>query len=218
MNNNLLRNAPLKDQALEILRDLIMRGQITPEQKLTEQGVMDMLNIGRMPARDALMKLEEQGLVVTKPDARYVVKLGAQDIRQLFDIRKALELLAIEGAAQHCTEADCARLHGILREMDIAVSEGDVTTYIQTDLNIHQTIWDISRNPHLIKMLRSMTGPIYMFISSHTTIQHNWDEVMDLHSTLVQAVCDHDHDSAIEAINVHMSNSLEWSLKIFDKE
>lgn len=213
-----LNSAPLKDQIVEILRDRIMNGEISPEQKLTEKGVMDMLDIGRMPARDALMKLEEQGLVVSKPDARYVVKLEQQDIRHLFDIRRSLELLAVKDAVRNCTESDGTRLREILREMEEAVSEGDTEAYIKTDLAIHETIWEISQNPYLIKMLRSMTGPIFMFISSHTVIQHNWNEVLGLHSTLVQAICDQELDDAVEAINAHMSNSLAWSLKAFDKE
>lgn len=218
MNSNLTRSIPLKDQVLEILRDMIIKGEISSEQKLTEQGVMDMLNIGRMPARDALMKLEEQGLVVTKPDARYVVKLKPQDINHLFDIRRALESLAVEGAARNCTDEECAKLHSILADMAAAVSASDTAAYIQTDLSIHQTIWEMSKNPHLIKMLRSMTGLIYMFISSQTTIVHDWDEAMNMHSRLVQAICSHDHDAAIATINENMSASLDLSLKVFDQE
>src|SRR5436853_7853450 len=77
----------LKEQAWEILRDLIVRGVIAPGQKLTERDVAKLLGVGRMPARDALMKLEEQGLVVTKRDARYVIELSQKDIEDWFEIR-----------------------------------------------------------------------------------------------------------------------------------
>src|SRR5204863_2745680 len=80
----------LKDQAWVILRDLIVTGVIAPGQKLTERDVAKLLGVGRMPARDALMKLEEQGLVVTKPDARYVIELSRKDIEDWFEIRQAL--------------------------------------------------------------------------------------------------------------------------------
>src|SRR5215831_3504469 len=88
----------LKEQAWIILRDLIVTGAISPGQKLTERDVAKLLGVGRMPARDALMKLEEQGLVVTRPDARYVIELGQKDIQDWFEIRQALEVLAVQNA------------------------------------------------------------------------------------------------------------------------
>jgi DNA-binding GntR family transcriptional regulator len=205
----------LKDQAWIILRDLIVTGVITPGQKLTERDVAKLLGVGRMPARDALMKLEEQGLVVTKPDARYVITLNQKDIEDWFEIRQALEVLSVQNAVLRRSEDDCRQLRHALRSMQSAVAQRDAKTYIQSDLEIHERIWSMSRNRHLITMLHTMIGPIFVLIASQTNIQHDWDAVFQLHSTLVEKICLADAPAAIDAMQQHNSDSLAWSLTAF---
>jgi GntR family transcriptional regulator, gluconate operon transcriptional repressor len=202
----------LKDQAWIILRDLIVKGNITPGQKLTERDVAKLLGVGRMPAREALMKLEEQGLVVTKPDARYVIELSQKDIEDWFEIRQALEVLAVQNAVMRRSEADCNQLTAALESMRSAVAQHEAETYVQSDLTIHELIWSMSGNRNLISMLHTMIGPIFMLISSQTHIQHDWDAVFQLHSVLVDKICFGDAPAAIEAMQRHNADSLAWSL------
>ncbi|MBI1259327.1 MAG: FCD domain-containing protein [Chloroflexi bacterium] len=215
MNNPKVETRNLKDQAWEILRDMIIKGQLQPDQKLTEREVMQLLGIGRMPARDALMRLEEQGLVVNKPDARYVVKLGPQDIQNLFDVRKSLEILAVTAAARQATPEDCQQLRNSLDVMREAIAHQDTEAFVHSDLNIHEAIWQMSRNRYLIKMLNSMIDPISTFIASHTGLQHDRDDVLQLHIQLIDAISTGDVDAAILAMQSHMDDSLAWSLRVF---
>ena len=67
-------HSSLKEQTTDLLRDLIVSGRIPAGAKITERDVAAMLNISRMPARDALMELERQGLVISKPGGRYVIQ------------------------------------------------------------------------------------------------------------------------------------------------
>ena len=205
----------LKDQTWEILRDLIVKGSIAPGQKLTERDVARLLGVGRMPARDALMKLEEQGLVVTKPDARYVIELSQKDIEDWFEIRLALEVLSVQNAVLRRTEEDCAQLQDALQAMRSAVAQRNAEKYVQSDLEIHECIWKMSRNRHLMGMLHTMIGPIFVLISSQTHIQHDWDAVFQLHSTLVEKICSGDVSETIEAMKQHNADSLAWSLTAF---
>jgi len=205
----------LKEQAWEILRDLIVKGSIAPGQKLTERDVAKLLGVGRMPARDALMKLEEQGLVVTKPDARYVIELSQKDIEDWFEIRQALEILSVQNAVLRRTEEDYNQLLDALQSMRSAVTQRDVDAYVQSDLEIHELIWKMSHNRHLIGMLHTMIGPIFVLIASQTHIQHDWDAVFQLHSTLVGKICSGDVPAAVEAMQQHNADSLAWSLTAF---
>jgi DNA-binding GntR family transcriptional regulator len=202
----------LKEQAWEILRDQIVKGVIAPGQKLTERDVAKLLGVGRMPARDALMKLEEQGLVVTKPDARYVIELSQKDIEDWFEIRQALEVLAVQDAVLRHNEAEREQLMRALQSMRSAVARRDAEMYVQSDLEIHELIWRMSRNRHLISMLHTMVGPIFVLIASQTNIQHDWDGVFQLHSALVEKICLGDAPAAIEAMQQHNADSLAWSL------
>ena len=214
-NNYKVDPRNLKEQAWEILRDMIIKGQLQPDQKVTEREVMQLLGIGRMPARDALMRLEEQGLVVNKPDARYVVKLEAQDIQNLFDVRKSLEILAVTAATRQATPADCQQLRNSLDGMCEAIARQDTEAFIHSDLDIHEAIWQMSRNHYLIKMLNSMIDPISTFIASHTGVQQDRDAVLQLHIRLIDAISTGDVDAAILAMQSHMDDLLDWSLRAF---
>src|SRR4026209_1682281 len=88
--------ASLKNQAAELLRGMIVGGKLASGSKVTERDVATWLNVSRMPARDALMDLERQGLIVTRPGGRYVIELSEQDIRHLYQLRASLEKLAFE--------------------------------------------------------------------------------------------------------------------------
>jgi DNA-binding GntR family transcriptional regulator len=207
----------LGKQAWEHLRDLIVRGKLQPGQKLTERDVSQQLGVSRMPARDALMKLEEQGLVVTKGNARYVIELKAVDIQNLFEIRCQLELLAVDAAIRNATKQETTRLTDLLAQMKLSVKRHDETLFKKSDLDIHEAIWGMSKNPYISKMLQSISGPVFMFIDRHVAIQENWEEVLDLHSKLITAICSDNSSAARKAMRQHMDNSLALSLRAFDQ-
>ena len=137
----------LKDQSTELLRAYITSGRIPPGTKLAERELADLLGVSRMPARDALMDLEREGLVVSRPNGRYVIELHSQDIEQLFEIRLVLERLAVSAAAAHHSEENCAALRANLAEMAAAIARNDRDGYVRADLEAHQLIWHQANNP-----------------------------------------------------------------------
>src|SRR5688500_4484920 len=128
----------LKDQSTELLRSYIISGRIPPGTKLAERELADLLGISRMPARDALMDLEREGLVVSRPNGRYVIKLVSQDIEQLFEIRLVLERLAVSAAAANHSPQHCAALRANLGDMAAAITANDRDVYVRADLEAHQ--------------------------------------------------------------------------------
>lgn len=204
----------LKDQTADILRDLIVNGRIAPGSKITERDVADLLGISRMPARDALMELEAQGLIASKPGGRYVIQLTEQDVRNLYKVRRVLERLAVQEAIQNTTPEKHTALCNKLREMQNAVENNDVVSYTRSDLEIHELIWQQADNPHLLRMLHSIIGPIFMFITNQTGFAENWQETLELHADLVQAICSGEVDSALKIMDAHMETSLNLSLQV----
>ena len=117
-----------------------------------------------MPARDALMDLEREGLVVSRPNGRYVIELHSKGIEQLFEIRLVLERLAVSAAANNHSEQNCAALRANLEQMAAAIMRNDRDAYVRADLEAHQLIWYQANNPYLLRMLNSIVGPIFMVI------------------------------------------------------
>ena len=209
-----LERSSLKEQAAELLRDLIVSGRIAAGSKITERDVAEKLKVSRMPARDALMDLERQGLVETKPDGRYVVALGAEDVAHLYRVRLNLEKLALELALPKMNESIFNELRGHLLLMRAAIDGGDKAAYVASDLATHQTLWRTAGNPYLTKTLESMIGPIFIFISSQVQIHEDWELTYKLHEDLLRAVYQRNLVEALHQIDIHMESSLELTMEV----
>lgn len=215
-NVRLDRNS-LKEQSTTLLRAQIISGRIPQGTKLAERDLAELLGISRMPARDALMDLEREGLVVSKSNGRYVIELDEIDIQNLFQVRLVLERLAVGQAATNNSPANCAALRANLQQMNEAIAHNDREAYVASDLEAHQLIWQQANNPYLLKMLNSITGPIFLFIASHTEFQRNWQETLYLHEELTDAICAGAVETAIRSIETQLNNSLELSQQVFEK-
>jgi DNA-binding GntR family transcriptional regulator len=209
-----LARIQLKDQAAELLREYIIGGKIEPGSKLVEREVAAMLGISRAPARDALMQLEQEGLLVSRPDARYVINLSEGDIRNIYQVRLTLETLAAEQAALHTSEKNYLALNEMILRMAAAIQSGDMSAYTRSDLGVHQLIWQQSENPYLVQALNTMVGPIFMFVNRHTELL-NFPETLDLHSQLIEAIHMGDQAAARKAAVKHQKFALQSTLKIF---
>ena len=207
----------LKDQSTELLRSYIISGRIPPGTKLAERELADLLGVSRMPARDALMDLEREGLVVSRPNGRYVIELHSQDIAQLFEIRLVLERLAVSAAAANHSPQNCAALRANLAEMAAAIAANDRDGYVRADLEAHQLIWHQANNPYLLKMLNSIVGPIFMFIFSQADFHTTWRETLQLHQELADAICAGDAAQAVRSIEAQMQESVDLSYRAFAK-
>ncbi len=92
----------LKDQVNDLLRDMIISGRFPPGTKLIEREIADYLGVSRAPVRDALLQLEKGRLWLSiNRNGRYVIELSERDIRELYQVRNALEKLAVELATQN---------------------------------------------------------------------------------------------------------------------
>jgi DNA-binding GntR family transcriptional regulator len=214
-NIQLERNS-LKNQSTELLRRHIISGRIPPGTKLAERELAELLGISRMPARDALMDLEREGLVVCKSNGRYVIDVGREEIEQLFAVRLVLERLAVSQAAAHVTSEDCAQLQANLERMAAAIANNDLIAYLESDLEAHQLIWKQAANPYLLKSLNSIVGPIFMFMASQIEVKDNWLQTYQLHTELVQFICAGDAERAVQSIEAHIQTSVELSHRVLD--
>jgi DNA-binding GntR family transcriptional regulator len=205
----------LKDQAADVLREMIVSGKIASGSKVTERDVAEWLKISRMPARDALMELEREGLIITKPGGRYVIKLGEKDILQLYQLRTALEKLAIELAIGNSSVVNQNALEAKLVEMRNAIKVGDTAAYTASDLELHELLWQQADNPYLLDMLHSMIGPIFMLIASQARMIEDWQKSLLLHEQLLETIRNKDIQAALNSIEAHLQHSQTLALSAF---
>ena len=208
-----LERSSLKDQAVELLRDYIISGRIPSGTKLVERDVATLLGVSRAPARDALMQLEVEGLIVSKSSGRYVIELNERDIREIFQIRLVLEKLAVELAAQYTTPEHQLMLNVLLQEMENAVESRDLALFVKNDVATHNAIWQLSGNRHLVDALAAMVGPIFLFVGSNAQ-HYDWSETLELHRELISSINAGDVQAAVASIERNIENGLQRSLRI----
>jgi DNA-binding GntR family transcriptional regulator len=204
----------LKDQAADVLRDMIIKGEIRPGTKLIERELAEHLGISRMPVQIALTQLEKEGLVITCPDGHYVIQLSKQDISDLYKVRLILERGAAELAAEHTNPQNAEQLSNMQKALDEAVRRKDSQAYIKIDVEMHRAIWLQANNPHLLKALNSMIGPMFMFIANNAD-HFDWGETLHLHEDLVNSINSGNPVLAGESIARHLDNALRRSMRAF---
>jgi DNA-binding GntR family transcriptional regulator len=209
-----IQRSSLRGQAVSLLRHAITSGRLPPGTKLVEREVAEMLGISRAPARDALMELEKEGLIETLSSGRQVIELSERDIRELMQVRLALETLAAELAVENSCPENCAALQANLEEMHAAIQRHDYASYVASDVDMHQLIWEQSGNRKLQAELNAMIGPIFMFVAANAEY-FDWSEVYDLHEDLVADIRASDKNAVRQHIQVHMDSTLQRSLSAF---
>jgi len=198
----------LNEQAADLLRDTILRGEIPPGTKLGEREVARMLGVSRAPVRDALLRLEGEGLVTSRRDGRYVIDLDREDFVELFAVRRVLETLAIRLAVASVSDSDVVRLREIMAELEKAYAAQDAATYALWDVRMHHCLWRMAKNRHLARVLHSLAGPISMTVFASASDSEGWCYRLYEHEELLAGLEARDADAAAAAMERHLDNSL----------
>ena len=207
-NNTPLQRSSLKDQAVSTLRQYIIAGDIPPGTQLVERDVAQLLNISRGPTREALLELENQGLVINSRNRRHVIEPSEQEVIDMFEVRSPLEKRAAERAAENSNSANQNALRAQLSKMEKAVEKQDRATFVLADLELHQMIWRQSGNVHLENVLNKMSGPIFVAIVNGSFQGFDWDETVELHRNLVESINKGDVALAGRLANKNMEDAL----------
>jgi DNA-binding GntR family transcriptional regulator len=206
----------LKDRAAETLRDHIGSGRIPEGTKLTEREVSRLLGISRMPAHEALTILEAEGLVVSRPDGRYVIELTEKDVRDIHALRLTLERLAVELASARASPDNRTALQARLRALEEAVAGGDPEACTKMDMALHRAIWRQADNSHLLRVLDSVLGAIFV-LADRVKLYGGEDlrRMLEGHRRLVERVAAGDGKGAGQVLEAHLKSSLNESLRTF---
>ena len=151
----------IKEQVVKLLRDAILSGKISTGERLNESVLARDLGLSRIPVREALQKLQEQGLVVDAPRrGKFVVNLSEEEIQKINSLRLILEGEALRLCRAKMSAEGLSDLAKIVDKMDHSrdVLEIDASAL---DIQFHRTLWQHSGNEYLAKMLESITIPLF---------------------------------------------------------
>ncbi len=156
---------PLRVQVYSALRDAIVTGRLKPGERIVEDRICTELGVSRSPLREALRKLEGEGLVSILPRRGAVVtELTQRDQLDLFPIREALEGLAAHLAASHITTDELAELEDVCQAMQKCIVAKDMAAVVVLNTQFHELIAKASRNRWVrdfLLSIRAQTRRLY---------------------------------------------------------
>ena len=204
----------LKDQIVDLLREKILIGKIPQGTRLIERDIADILQVSRVPVRDAMLVLEGEGLLEAAGSGRRVITLSEEDMIQLNRVRVPLEKLATRLFIENATQKDFDQLDQLYQQMSLANSKHSLKDFIECDINIHKYIWENTENHHLQKILESIIGPMAMTVSTND-FQFDWEKTLELHEDLIRSIKARDVETAEAKVIAHLQDSLERTLLRF---
>ncbi len=155
---------PLGHYVFENLKQAIVRGNFSPGNRLVESHIAEAMGISRTPVREAIHKLEREGLIKKLPQGGfYVLNLTREDIEETFGIRGVLESYAARLAAIKHKKEELAPLEEKIEEFQYFLNHGEMEALLKINTEFHSLLYAMSRSPKLIKMINDLQDQIYRF-------------------------------------------------------
>lgn len=196
------------EKAYRALREGIFSGQLAPGDRLKEREICDRLAVSRTPVREALRRLEADGLVRLEPRRGGVVtELDLDEANEIFSLGAVLESFAARQAASRATPADLARLDKLVADMGRLVTRGahDLRAqYMSLDNELHGTILELAGNRYLVAMLRQTVGLPVLVRAFTGYSTEDLERSHQQHQTIVEALHAGDPDWAEAAMRCHI--------------
>ena len=198
---------PLRDVVFNTLRQAILKGELEPGERLMEIQLAERLGVSRTPIREAIRKLELEGLVLMIPrKGAEVAKISARSLRDVLEVRRALEELAIELACQRMSEEEVGNLQKAQEDFKKAIAEGDAMKIAETDEHFHDVIYEGTQNAKLIQMLNNLREQMYRYRLEYIKDSDMRQILVVEHEQILKAVKNRRVEEAKTAIREHIDN------------
>jgi DNA-binding GntR family transcriptional regulator len=212
-------NQPLTEggeQVYRRLREGITSGRFQPNERLVEADLTRLLGAGRTAVRAALVRLDQEGLVVREHNRGARVKLVSdQEALEIEEVRAALERLLARQAAEKAAASDLRELEQVLVEMRRCVSDGDSVGYSELNPRFHQLIWTAAGNPTASRLVAALKSQRLRYQYQTMLKPGRAERSMSEHETIFGALVAHDPDAAEAAMRDHLEEVLEtlrWAI------
>lgn len=196
---------PLRDVVFNTLRNAILKGELEPGEKLMEKKLSEKLGVSRTPIREAIRKLELEGLVVMTPrKSAEVASITEEDLTDVLEVRRVLESLAIDLACKNITNDIIAELEDNLVRFNAAVKKNDITEIATTDVEFHETIYKSTGNRRLIQILNNLREQMYRYRLEYIKDRQTRDNLVIEHRRIIDALRERDKEKGKKAILNHI--------------
>jgi len=209
---------PLREVVFETLKEAILTGKLEPKERLMEVKIADQLGVSRTPVREAIRKLELEGLVVMVPrKGAYVSDISYKDIVDTLELREALETFAVKLAIEKNTVKDIKILEELNKDFQKAYKEKDIEKMVEYDTDIHNEIFVLSNNSKLINFMDGLNEIMQRFRLIFFNETYNPERIAKEHEEIFRELKNKDVEKAQKAMKTHLSTLKDDIKKVYEK-
>jgi len=204
-----------QQQAYNYVRDRILSMAFKPGDRITDSSIASELNISRTPVREALQRLEIEGLLSSEARRGWkVTSLTIKDIEDIFDLKCEIEGLIARKAAI-CKDDDHRKtLQELLGAMKEASSNSDIDSWIEIDSSIHHLFYVMAQNERAERIINNLNDQWHRLRTGFIKLKGRLDPATDQHAKVILAILDGDPDAADAAMHEHLNDVRNGLLQV----
>ncbi len=213
LNFDIQNHRPLREIVYEELKILILTGRISPGIRLMEEELASDMGVSRTPIREAIRKLEKEGLITIEPrKGAYVSQLSTKDMVEILEVRQNMEGFAAQLASQRMSEEEKQKLKAVAHAYEEAVETGDMAEMIRCDTLFHHMIVDATQNKTLIKMVEQLQEMVLRFRYLYYDNFKRAEKMPAEHKLIYEAILQGEAEVARDYADVHIKRLKELVL------
>lgn len=206
----------LQNQVYKYLHEQIVSGNILPGHRIVEEKISQETGVSRSPIREAIRRLNSDGLVSVSPRGGVkVYRATFSDFKYLYECRLSLEPTAAYYAALRMNATQRDRLAEVMDEMNIMVEKKDLESLKNVSSQFHSLIVEASENPYLIKMMNQLNSLISFYRNAVLNIPMRIEEGAVEHRAIWQAIQTQDGKAAEELMRAHIQRDYQFYISMY---
>lgn len=203
----------MQKDAYILILDSIERGDYHPGDRLVESDLAERLGVSRTPVREALQRLETQGMLARDGRSLIVASLDHNQLAELYTVRAELEGLAARLAARHATAEEVRVLRGMVED-DRNLIGGDPRALSRANKRFHRLVHLASHNRFLVQQLDLVYRSMALMATTSLAAEGRDEKALLEHQRIIEAIEQGDGNAAYEALKAHISQAFETRLRV----
>jgi DNA-binding GntR family transcriptional regulator len=207
----------LSAEVYDRLRAEIASGEFEAGAPLVEVVLADRYGTSRTPIREALRRLEQDGLVERGDRGMRVRPRSPEEILEIYEVRIPLEATAASAAAERRSDFDLVRIRRMASAM-ANTSTDDPVAMAAANRAVHEAIWVASHNGTIVDLLTRLNNHLTRYPATTLAVEGRWEEALREHDEIIQAIENRDREGAAELARKHMTEARDLRLRIYSEE
>ena len=209
---------PLRDVVFNTLRQAILKGEMEPGERLMEIQLAQKLGVSRTPIREAIRKLELEGLVIMIPrKGAEVAHITEKDMRDVLEVRATLEDLAITLACKNITDDKIIELKNANKVFETAIVSKDIVNIVDADVSFHDIIYAMTGNQRLIQIINNLREQMYRYRLEYIKDARNHSILISEHNDIIANMQAGNVEIAKTVLHQHIVNQEKGIVRLLNK-